>query len=161
MAGRREAIGDEELRSVIGALGRSRAAFFNDTASFFMDMDTTMAQFRALAVVRRWGKQSGRELARRLHVTPGTLVPMIDRLEELGYLRRVPDLVDRRTTWLELTPKADRLFQRMWGMGAARLASAVGQLVPRDRAELVRLLNKVAAGLEASVAAATEHAAPA
>jgi DNA-binding MarR family transcriptional regulator len=133
------------------AFGRQHAAFADETARFFMDVDLTMAQFRALAAVRRWGRQSGRELAKRLGVTPGTLVPLIDRLEQFGYLRRVPGLQDRRLTWLELTPKADRLFERLWGMGAARVAVAVSRLVPRDRAELRRLLNQVADHLEAAV----------
>lgn len=138
----------EEIRSIIRAIVRQRAAFADDTAAFFMDVDLTMAQFRALVALRRWGRQSGRELASRLRVTPGSLVPMVDRLEELGYLRRVPDQADRRTTWLELTPKADSLFQRLWGMGAAKLAVAVGRLIPKDRAELARLLNQVASYLE-------------
>src|ERR1700752_4366944 len=122
MRGRmRRGVDPDEIRSIMVALGRQRSAFADDTASFFMDVELTMAQFRALVALRRWGRQSGRELAGRLRVTPGTLVPMIDRLEELGYLRRVPDLDDRRTTWLDLTPKAESLFQRLWGMGAAKL----------------------------------------
>ena len=137
-----------EFRSIMHAFMRQQAAFSDETATFFMDVDLTMAQFRALIAVRRWGRQSGRELARRLRVTPGTLVPLIDRLEEQGYVRRVPDLVDRRTTWLELTPKAARLFERMRTMGAARITSAIAKLIPKDRAELVRLLNVVAAHLE-------------
>jgi DNA-binding MarR family transcriptional regulator len=130
------------------AFGRHHAAFADDTARFFMDVDLTMAQFRALAAMRRWGRQTGRELAQRLHVTPGTLVPLFDRLEELGYLRRVPDMDDRRLTWLELTPKTERLFERLWGMGAARLTLAVSRLMPRDRAELKRLLLRLAEHLE-------------
>jgi len=143
------------------AFGRHHAAFSDETARFFMDVDLTMPQFRTLVVIRRWGRQSGRELARRLGVTPGTLVPMVDRLEELGYLRRVPDLADRRTTWLELTPKADRVFERLWSMGAARLAAAVARLVPKDRAELRRLLNRVAEHLEAGTAPGVEKKATA
>ena len=146
---KRSGLESEELRSIMIAFIRQRAAFADETASFFMDVELTMAQFRALVTIRRWGRQSGRELARRLHVTPGTLVPLIDRLEEQGYARRVPDLDDRRLTWVELTPKADRLFQRLWGMGAARMATAISQLVPKDRADLKRLLNRVAEHLEA------------
>lgn len=137
-----------EFHSIMHAFMRQQAAFADETADFFMDTELTMAQFRALVALRRWGRQSGRELARRLRVTPGSLVPMVDRLEEQGYARRVPDRVDRRTTWLELTPKADRLFERMRGMGAARLAGAIAKLIPRDRAELVRLLNQVASHME-------------
>jgi len=132
------------------AWGRQQLAFSDETMRFFMDVELTMPQFRALVMLRRWGPQNGRELARRLHVTPGTLVPLVDRLEEQGYLRRVPDQDDRRLTWLELTPKTDRLFRRLWGMGAARIATAIGQLVPRDRAELRRILTQVAEHLEAA-----------
>ena len=121
-----------------------------------MDVELTMPQFRALVMIRRWGPQTGRELAGRLHVTPGTLVPLVDRVEEQGYLRRVPDKEDRRLTWLELTPKADRLFQRLWGMGAARISAAIAQLVPKDRAELKRLMTRVAEHMEAGGAAALE-----
>lgn len=134
------------------AWGRQQLAFSDETMHFFMDVELTMPQFRALVMIRRWGPQTGRELASRLHVTPGTLVPLVDRLEEQGYLRRVPDQDDRRVTWLELTAKSDRLFQRLWGMGAARIANAVSQLIPKDRAELRRLLTCVAEHLEASSA---------
>jgi len=151
----------DDVRSIMHAYARQRAAMADDTARFFMDVDLTMAQFRALVAMRRWGRQTGRELARRLHVTPGTLVPMFDRLEELGYVRRVPDQEDRRQTWLELTPKADRLFQRMWGMGAARMGNAIAQLIPTDRAELGRLLHKIADRLEAQSPEAVERRQPA
>jgi DNA-binding MarR family transcriptional regulator len=143
------------------AFGRQQAAFADETARFFMDVDLTMAQFRALVTIRRWGRQTGRNLAGRLGVTPGTLVPLMDRLEELGYVRRVPDQADRRLTWLELTPKADRLFQRLWSMGAAKVAVAIAQLIPKDRAELRRLLNQVADRLEAQAPAPVERHAPA
>lgn len=139
----------DELRSIMRAWGRQQVAFSDETMRFFMDVELTMPQFRALVMLRRWGPQTGRELARLLHVTPGTLVPLVDRLEEQGYMRRVPDHQDRRLTWLELTPKADRLFRRLWGVGAGRIATAISRLVPKDRAELARLLTEVAQHLEA------------
>ena len=150
----------DEISSIMHLLGRQHAAFTDDTARFFMDVELTMPQFRALVTVRRYGRQTGRELAGRLHVTPGTLVPLVDRLEEQGYLRRVPDLDDRRITWLELTPKAEKLFQRLWGMGAVRIAGAIARLLPKERVELRRLLGRVAAHLDA-VNTAVEKKVPA
>lgn len=140
----------DEVSSIMRLIGRQHAAFTDDTARFFMDVELTMPQFRALVTVRRYGRQTGRELAGRLHVTPGTLVPLVDRLEEQGYLRRVPDHDDRRVTWLELTPKAERLFQRLWGMGAARLAGAIARLLPKERDDLRKLLGRVAEHLDAA-----------
>jgi DNA-binding MarR family transcriptional regulator len=143
----------DEIGSIMKLFGRQHAAFSDDTARFFMDVNLTMAQFRAMVMIRRWGRQPGRDLAGRLRVTPGTLVPLIDRLEEQGYVRRVPDREDRRVTWLELTPKADRLFERLWGSGAVRVAGAVARLLPKERADLRRLLARVAENLDAVNAA--------
>lgn len=139
----------DEIRSIMRLFGRQHAAFSDDTARFFMDVELTMPQFRALVTIRRYGRQTGRELARRLRVTPGSLVPLIDRLEEQGYVRRVPDLEDRRVTWLELTPKAERLFERLWGLGAVRVAGAIARLLPTERADLRRLLGRIAEHLDA------------
>lgn len=138
----------DEIHSIVRLFGGQQRVFTDETARLFMDVELTMPQFRALVMIRRFGRQTGRELAGRLHVTPGTLVPLIDRLEEQGYVRRVPDLEDRRLTWLEMTPKADRLFQRLWGMGAVRIAGAVARLLPAERADLRRLLDRVAENLE-------------
>ena len=149
----------DEISSIMRLIGRQHAAFTDDTARFFMDVELTMPQFRALVMIRRFGRQTGRELAGRLHVTPGTLVPLVDRLEEQGYLRRVPDTEDRRQTWLELTPKSERLFQRLWGMGAVRVAGAIARLLPKERTELRHLLGRVAEHLDAVNAA--EKRAPA
>ncbi len=139
------------MRDIIRAYGRLQAAFADETARFFMDVSLTMAQFRALAAVRQHGRLSGRELARQVRVTPGTLIPLIDRLEEQGYLRRVPDHVDRRLTWLEVTPKGNRLFHRLWLSGAGKMLRAVGRLSPSDRTTLKRLLQEIAVELEGTV----------
>jgi DNA-binding MarR family transcriptional regulator len=133
------------------AYGRQQAVFGDAIGRFFSEIDLTMAQFRALTALHRWGRMTGRELARRLRVTPGTLVPMMDRLEALDYVRRVPDLDDRRLTWLELTTKGDRLFYRLWRVGTARTVAAVARLSPSDRAALARLLNLLADDMEIGV----------
>ena len=132
------------------AYGRQQAAAFGDDAArFFTEGDLTMAQFRALATLRRWGgRLTGRDLAGRLGVTPGTLVPLMDRLEQMDYLHRVPDHTDRRVTWLEMTPRGMRLFDKMWMVGAVRVARAVSRLAPEDRTTLRRLLNQIADEIE-------------
>ena len=140
---------DPELRSIMEAIHRQQSAMAADTSGFFMDLDLTMAQFRALVTIRRWGRMSGRELAGRLSVTPGTLVPLLDRLEEAGYLKRVPDTEDRRLTWLELTSKGDRLFVRLFGLGARRMMTAISRLSTSDRELYKRLVNQIAEHLEA------------
>jgi DNA-binding MarR family transcriptional regulator len=145
---RSRAAEQDELRAVMAAWGRHHAALGAETARFFLDLDLTMAQLRALGAVRRWGRLTGRGLAARLGVTPGTIVPLCDRLEEQGYLRRVPDPSDRRLTWLELTPAGEELFRRLWLAGGEKVMRAVARFTPADRRTLGRLLNQIADYLE-------------
>jgi DNA-binding MarR family transcriptional regulator len=140
--------GSTDVLAVLRAWGRQQRALANEGSRFFMDIDLTMAQFRALMALRIAGKLTGKDLAARLKVTPATLIPLLDRLEAQGYVRRVPDLVDRRLTWIELTPKAYRMFLRMWAGSQAKMVRAIRQLSPADRSELSRLLNQVADLLE-------------
>lgn len=139
----------DSLKSLLAAWGRQQEAVFGDTARTFIDLDLTMGQFRALVAVRRAGRLSGRELAAKLRVNPASVVPHIDRLEELGYLRRVPDLEDRRLTWLELTPQGETLFRTLWAGGISRIAKAFAHLTGPDRDHFRRLLDKIADHLEA------------
>jgi DNA-binding MarR family transcriptional regulator len=111
-------------------------------------MTPVLAQMRALGQLRLWGRLSGRELAARLGVTPGTVVPLCDRLEEVGYIRRVPDREDRRLTWLELTSSGDELFRRLWMAGGEKVMEAIAQFTPEDRRTFERLLTQIAEYLE-------------
>lgn len=141
-------VGDD-LHSAMQAWGRQQAALMRETARFFMELDLTMAQFRALAVIKHAGRLTGRDLAARLHVTPGSLVPLCDRLENLGYLRRVPDQEDRRLTWFETTPRGQRLFHRLWNSGGRRVMEAIAELPPEDQRDLARLLGRISERVEA------------
>lgn len=151
----REALGDapllrgpEETRSVLRAWGRHQAALWQGAPHLFTELDLTMAQFRALSLLRIDGRLTGKDLAARLHVTPATLIPLVDRLESHGYVRRVPDQQDRRLTWIEPTAKAYRLFWRLWVGPQAKMLRAIHRLSPTDRKEFARLLNLVAVNLE-------------
>ena len=66
------------------------------------------------------GKFSQLELAERIGVTPSVVVDMLDELEALGAIRRVPQPEDRRRRFIELTPAGRELGQQ-----AGRAAHAV------------------------------------
>lgn len=140
--------GPQEMRDVLRAWGRHQAALWQGAPQLFTEVDLTMAQFRALSLLRIEGRLTGKDLAGRLHVTPATLIPLIDRLESHGYVRRVPDQDDRRLTWIEPTPKSYRLFWRLWVGPQAKMLRAIHRLSPTDRKDFARLLNQVAEHLE-------------
>ena len=139
---------DPELAPVMRAWARTMAAAGAATGAFFGDLEITTAQMRVLGQLRQHGRMSGRELAARLGVTPATVIPPTDRLEERGYLRRVPDRADRRLAWLELTPAGEEFFQGLWLPVGQAVRQAITQFTPEDRQTLTRLLNQIAGHLE-------------
>ena len=51
------------------------------------------------------GRMTPRDLGRRLMISSGTLTSMLDRLQDGGYVVRVPNPTDRRSLLIELTDK--------------------------------------------------------
>lgn len=86
---------------------------------------------------------SGRQLAAEMQVSPAAIVSLCDRLERDGYLRRVPDSIDRRVTWFELTAAGDRLLDEILNVGPARIAARLSVLTPEERQLLVQVLDKL------------------
>jgi DNA-binding MarR family transcriptional regulator len=132
----------------MAAWGRAQAAVGGAAGEFFGELDVTTAQMRALGQLRRYGRMTGRELADRLAVTPSTVVPLCDRLEERGYVRRVPDRTDRRVTWIQLTSAGEEFFRGLWRPARAKLLEAVATFSPQERATFARLLDQIADHLD-------------
>jgi len=50
-----------------------------------------------------------KELAKETSLSKSTMTPMLDRLEKMGYLLRVPSKTDRRTIQIERTAKDKKM----------------------------------------------------
>ena len=71
------------------------------------------AQGRIMFVLWRNDEISITELARQTSLGKSTLTSMLDRLEQSGYVRRVPSPQDRRMILIERTEK-DEAFQELY-----------------------------------------------
>lgn len=140
----------EELEGVFEAMRRFQASIIGDSTEFWLDVRLTPPQLTALNLIRRAGRLSGRQLARALGVSPGAVVALCDRLQERGFVERVPDDVDRRITWFQLTEAGTRLFSRMRELSSRTITPALNALSEEDRAHLIRILDALTAGVEAS-----------
>ncbi len=77
------------------------------------------------------------EISRRLILSRGGTTKVIDRLEELGYVRRSPDPDDRRATIVEITDDGLRAQAAARAVIDAGLESAWAQHLSDDEAEVV------------------------
>ncbi|HLH94150.1 MAG TPA: MarR family transcriptional regulator [Xanthobacteraceae bacterium] len=73
----------------------------------------TRAQLIILARLESQPDLSQNELAAFAEVAPMTIARLIDRLEELGFVKRCPDPEDRRIWRLRLTPAATPLLREI------------------------------------------------
>lgn len=90
------------------------------------------------------------DLSRTMDLSPATLVPVVDTLEQRGLLRRGRDPLDRRRNPLALTERGADLLARVPNLDEAdALASALRTMGPGKTRHLLRLLRE----LEARIAA--------
>jgi len=138
----------EALQPAVAALKRLVSALSADLMDVFSRLNITIPQLRVLHLIRKEQRVSGRQLARELNVSPGAVVQLCDRLQEQGYVERVPDTDDRRVTWFQLTESARAMFEEVWQIRRSRLAPALARLSESDVENLVRMVGEVADALE-------------
>ena len=68
-----------------------------------------------LNIIQNSGGVTAGELATQSGLTTGAVTGVIDRLERVGFARRVHDPADRRRVKLEVTPKFYSRADRIWG----------------------------------------------
>jgi DNA-binding MarR family transcriptional regulator len=99
----------------------------------FTEVGVTMAQAKVLYVVTAAGEIRMSELATRLGVGMSAASEQVDRLVDLGLLRRHSDEVDRRQVVMTTTPAAIELLERFRELNQRQLREL---LVRLDAAEL-------------------------
>lgn len=106
-------------------------------------VELNFSQFLALKKLGEDGPMAPGELARILTYSPGAMTRLLDKLERLGYLQRVPDPNDRRALRLELTPPGFEIHKRMIACGNATAERAFSEISDRERQQLHGLLTRV------------------
>ena len=75
-------------------------------------MGLTHPQYLVMLALWQHAPLSVRRLSELLQLDPGTLSPLLKRLETIGYLRRKRDRADERSLAITLTPKGQALRSR-------------------------------------------------
>lgn len=65
----------------------------------------TMPQLMCLTAIQEKNHLTLSELAKEVHLSASTLVGVINRLEEKGFVKRTRDTEDRRTVFIAITDK--------------------------------------------------------
>ena len=135
---------DRAFGFVVHDVARLIAKRFDQRAK---SLGLTRAQYRALAIHARQEGINQVGLADILDVEPITLVRLIDRMEEAGWVERRPHPSDRRQYLLFLTEKARAIFAKMRVIGAKVREEALAGLGREESEKLIDQLLRVRANL--------------
>ena len=89
-------------------------------------------------------------LAEALRLDRSTMVPIIDRLEESGLVRRVRKPSDRRAYALQATPAGEAFLAEIEPLIAVVESDMAARLDAGERGVLLKLLRRVTDSLEAT-----------
>jgi DNA-binding MarR family transcriptional regulator len=89
------------------------------------------------------GPRTPAELADAAGVTRATMTGLVDTLERDGFVKREPDLSDRRMMSVRLTPAGERFLSEFLPAHFNAIAGLMSPLSESERKTLVRLLGKV------------------
>lgn len=74
-------------------------------------------------------------------------VGMLQRLEQAGHVRRLPDPADRRAVLVEATDSGTRLLAEVERVWSVLEEESLAGLAPAEREQLLTLLGRVEANL--------------
>ena len=77
------------------------------------NVGVTLNQWRVIGALVLKPGLTQKEIADKMGIEGATLVPVIDKMEKSGLLKRKTDLADRRANRIYLTTKADSLWESM------------------------------------------------
>lgn len=120
---------------------------------FERSMEETLAKydldrraFHLLGRLRSYGppyRRSPGQLAGDMRLSSGAMTNRLDRLEEAGLIRRLPDPNDRRGQLIEPTEKGHAAWDRTVVTQAEREQRIASVLSPPEREQLHRLLRRL------------------
>ena len=113
---------------------------------FLEPLGLTYTQYIALMALWEYGSMSVKDLGSKLYLDSGTLTPLLKKLEDKGYVRRVRSKNDERLVIIELTDEGIALRDE-----AKKVPESMGSCINMTYDEFVTmktLLDKIIGSFE-------------
>ncbi|MCB0309720.1 MAG: MarR family transcriptional regulator [Bdellovibrionales bacterium] len=137
-----------ELR-IIQALRRIIRSTEIHSRQLALQWKVTAPQLICLRAIAQHGPLTGSKLAQQVHLSPSTIVGILDRLEEKHLVTKTRAVDDRRTIHVSLTSQGEKLVAEAPSPLQGKLFAALNRLVPADQAIIAESLERVVEMMEA------------
>jgi DNA-binding MarR family transcriptional regulator len=121
-----------------------RLAHQRATALFqkaFEGYSVTPTQSAVLATLLRYGAMSQNNLGRLTAIDTATLSPMMRRLQDFGFIERIPSDEDQRVNLVKLTEKGVDFALEVLPIAKRVSDEVLAPLKPRDRQRFLEMLS--------------------
>lgn len=142
---------DLEVEGIVDRIGALQKRFRRSMDETLSEFGLNSGEWHLLGALRRAGppyRRSPGELAKYADLSSGAMTNRLDRLEEAGFVRRLPDPNDRRALYVELTDKGFETHERTLDTQAAKEELIAGALSSAEKGELNDLLRRLLIAFE-------------
>jgi DNA-binding MarR family transcriptional regulator len=135
----------DSIDSVLRSLRRVnlQGSFFGQTVAIRFGL--TESDIEALEVLLDAGAATAGRLSELMGLTTGAVTRVIDRLEQAGYVRRVPDPADRRRVIVEVVPEKVAAVEATMARVLDASAPEIGRYSEAELAVINDFLTRMAA----------------
>jgi MarR family transcriptional regulator, multiple antibiotic resistance protein MarR len=130
-------------RGVIRLINRVRVEINDALDRELARFEISAPQFIVLASVANKEADSASGVCKSISYDPGAMTRMIDRLEQKGLIRRVPNPDDRRATNLELTAAGRALYPQLLAAKETVQTQFLRGFSEEEALQLERFLNRM------------------
>jgi DNA-binding MarR family transcriptional regulator len=137
---------DPEVEGLVDRIGGLSRRFHRALDETLAEFGLDYAEYKVLGLLSRRGdtyRSSPTRLARMMDLSSGAMTNRLDRLEQAGLLRRLPDPNDRRGIQVELTPAGRQLYEDAIGVQGRKEAFFAAALTKTEQRQLNALLRKL------------------
>ena len=142
---------DLEVEGIVDRVGGLNRRIKKGMEQVVAEFGLTLPEWHVMSRLRLSSadhRSSPGELASDLELSSGAMTSRLDRLEEQGYVRRLPDPKDRRGVVVELTEDGKAAWDRTAGVAGRREAFFASALTKAEQKQLNALLRKLMLAFE-------------
>jgi DNA-binding MarR family transcriptional regulator len=142
---------DLEVEGIVDRLGGLHRRFKNALRDTLADHGLTPEDWHVLTPLRLepGHRSSPGVLAADADLSSGAMTSRLDRLERLGYVRRLPDPSDRRSVFVELTDEGRAAWDAAADIQGRKEAFFASALTKREQRALNDALRKLMLAFDA------------
>ena len=133
-------VGIDRLADIIMSMQR---CFMMHLSEELSHGQVSFPQFFLLGHIVNGQSLSMTEIAELMSHTTAAATGLVDRLENLGYVRRSHDEGDRRKVLVQTTPKGDELVSRIRADIVQKLTDVMEVLTPSEQLSWLRIYEKI------------------